>query len=111
MSVVIIKDRVTQKDIRKASEEYGVYIKVVVDIEKNLLAAGGEWHADAEKILVEKGSKQKNLWGGGIDLNAKNIETVALINLRPNQGNNSQEILDAEIREKFLKIVKEKFRL
>jgi hypothetical protein len=46
---------------------------------------------------------------GGIDSDTKNIETVALINLRPNLGNNSQEILDANARKRFIEIVKERF--
>ncbi len=75
------------------------------------MAIGGEWHADAEKILLGEGSKQENLWGGGIDIETKNIDLVALINLRPNMGRNSQEIIDEKIRKQFLKIVEDKFNL
>lgn len=72
---------------------------------------GGEWHADAEKVLRAKGAKGNSTWGGGIDMDTKTIETIALINLRPNLGNNSQEILDKKIRNKFVKIVRERFKL
>lgn len=109
MAVVIVEDKVTAKDLEEASEEYGEYIKVVCDVETGALAIGGEWHADSEKALLGLGSKQGNLWGGGVDLANKNVECVALINIRPDVGNNSQEILDEKTREKFRNIVKEKF--
>ena len=71
----------------------------------------GEWHADAEAELLKIGCKQKDIWGGGYDKLAKRIETIALINIRPRQNNDSQEILDAKIRKRFAEIVKEKFNL
>jgi hypothetical protein len=111
MSVVLLKGIVNPTDLIKASEDYGDYIKVVVDVERGLVAIGGEWHADAEKVLIEEGSLSKNIWGGGIDIKTKNIETVALINLKPELKNNSQEILDPEIRDRFISIVKEIFGL
>ena len=111
MSVVLIENKVTGADLQKAGEDYGKFIKIVVDVKNNLVAIGGEWHVDGEKILLERGSQQQDLWGGGVDLDMKNIETIALINLRPSLDNNSQEILDKNIRDKFVKIVKEKFEL
>ena len=111
MAIVIVKDRVTEKDINKAKEEHGSYIKIVVDVKRKHMAIGGEWHADAEKILLSGGSKQENLWGGGIDIETKNIDLVALINLRPSMEIKSQEIIDEKTRKQFVKIVKDKFSL
>jgi len=82
------------------------YIKVVVDVERKTLAGGGEFHVDCEKILLDNGSKQKNLWGGGVDWENQQVEFNSLINIRPAQGNPSQEILSPQTREKFEKIVK-----
>jgi len=45
---------------------YQSMIKFVVDIDRKLLALGGEMHADAEKLLLENGSRQENLWGANI---------------------------------------------
>jgi hypothetical protein len=111
MSVVLLKGIVNPADLKKASEDYGDYIKVVVDVESGLVAIGGEWHADAEKVLIGEGSRSKNIWGGGIDIKTKNIETVALINLKSEFDNNSQEILDPDLRNRFISIVKEIFGL
>jgi hypothetical protein len=34
-----------------------------VDVEKGILALGGELHADANAALLARGSEQKDLWG------------------------------------------------
>lgn len=109
MGVVIIKNSVTQSELRVAKEEYGDFVKVVADLESGVVAIGGRWHADAEKMLIENGSNQSDLWGGGVDLASRQIDTFALINMRPGQNNPSQEILDPEIRQRFIKTVMLKF--
>lgn len=111
MGLVKIEGKVRARDLKIAGEDYGDYIKVVIDVETGEVVIGGEWHADAERLLVEKGSKQINIYGGGVNIRTKQIETVALINIRPVHGNNSMEILDKEIRERFIKILKNKFQL
>ena len=111
MAVVKIGEKVTEENLKKAREEYGDFIKIVADIVTGAMAIGGEWHADAEKTLLDSGSRQDDIWGGSIDLASNQIDTIALINIRPRLDNNSQEILDPKIREKFVVIVKKKFSL
>lgn len=108
MSVVIVKDLISEKELGLAKEDYGEYVKVVVDIENGFLAAGGEWHADAEKVLLETGSEQKSLWGGGLDLVTGQVDYISLINTRPDL-NNSQEVSDSKVREKMLEVIKKLF--
>mgnify|MGYP001575333627 CR=1 FL=1 len=110
MAVVIIEEVITSEEFRLANENYPNYIKVVVDIDRGILAAGGEWHVDAEAALLENGSRQMNLWGGGLDLITKEIEFTSLINTRPGVSN-SQEVLDAGIRSKMEEIVRRVFGL
>jgi hypothetical protein len=74
------------------------------------MIAGGELHADGEKLLLSRGSKQDSIWGGGINLEDRLIDTAAVLNLRPRLNNDNLEILDPERREKFIKIVKEFFK-
>ena len=38
-------------------------VKYVVDVERGVVAIGGELHADAEQVLLEQGSRQADLWG------------------------------------------------
>lgn len=108
MSSVIIRGRKANKEeIEKMSYEYGSYIKVVVDIEKGILAGGGAMHYDDERLLLEYGCKQENLWGGGIDLDTGSIDYNSMINVRPNQDNLSRDIQSEERRKKFKLIVEE----
>ena len=90
----------TADEIVRAREEFGDYIKIVIDIKTKKYTIGGRLHADGEKILLNHGSLQKNLWGGGYDLLTNEIDANALINTRPE--NQIQEILDPKIRERFL---------
>lgn len=98
------------EDIKKLQKQWGNYLKLTVDIENEWVVVGGELHADGEKILLEKGSFQDNIWGGGIDTKNKIIDTTAVLNLRARLGNDSLEILDPEIRGKFIKIAKYYFK-
>jgi hypothetical protein len=98
------------EEILSLKREFGDYLKLTVDIENEWLVAGAELHADAEKFLLEKGSNQDDIWGGGINLKDRQIDTTAVLNLRPRMDNDSLEILDHQRREKFIKIVKRMFK-
>ena len=104
--IIILKKRATKNEIKKMSEDFDGYIKLVVDIQREILAGGGERHFEAEQKLIERGSSQKNLWGGGLDWETKEIDYNSVINLRPGV-NPSRDILSEAVREKFDKIVKE----
>jgi hypothetical protein len=82
-------------------------VKYVVDVERGLVAVGGEMHADAEQVLLEAGSRQADLWGanyypgrGAEDC----IEYTSLINIRPAAGNRGMELQDAALRDKVREI-------
>ncbi len=105
-------DRVlTKREIVKLRQEYGDYIKLTVDVANEWIVAGGKLHADGEKALIEKGSKQENIWGGGIDFVSKQVDTTAVLNIRPRLGNDNLEILNPDIRNKFLAIIEELFKI
>ena len=82
-------------------------VKCVVDVERGVVAVGGEMHADAEQALLEDGSRQADLWGAnyypgrGSD---ECIEYTALINIRPAQGNRSMEIQDPAVRDRVRRL-------
>ena len=104
-----IDKKLKSDEILTLRNKYGDYIKLTVDVEHKWIVAGGELHADGEKILLEKGSVQDDIWGGGIDFFDKQIDTTAVLNIRPRVKNDSMEILDEKIRNKFIKIVKKYF--
>lgn len=105
--LLIIQKRATNEDLKKMSEDYDKYIKVVIDIEQGILAGGGKRHFEGEQRLLAVGSKQQNLWGGGVDLKTNEVDYNSVINLRPAQDNPSRDIMSAEIRKKFDKIIKD----
>jgi hypothetical protein len=106
----LITQAISKEEIQNLVKEYGNYLKLTVDLERGWIMAGGELHADGEKILLEKESKQENIWGGGIDFETKLIDTTAILNYRPNLDNNSLEIQDNHRREKFISVVKMIFK-
>lgn len=105
----IVEKPLTKASITQIRNKFGEYIKLTTDIDQEIIVVGCRLHADGEKLLLEKGSKQNNIWGGGIDLKNKIIDTAAVLNYRPNLENNSLEILDPIQREKFIKIIKNFF--
>jgi len=100
----------TREEINKLKELFVVYIKTVIDIEKKVCSAGMDRHFEGEKVLLDMGSKQSDVWGGGIDLETKIIDFNSFINIRPNDGNNSNEILDEAIRKKYKKLTEYFFK-
>ena len=106
----IIKEPVTLEELRKIAEErFGDMVKAVIDIEREIMAVGGDLHSDEEALLIENGSKQENLWGINIWLDRpmeEMIEFDSIINIRPRQGNRSRFVEDENIRNKITEIVK-----
>lgn len=105
--IIILDKKISQDQIKQAALDLAGYIKFVIDINKGVLAAGGLRHADAEKLLLERGSKQEDLWGGGWDLETGEIDYDSMINIRPHQNNPSREVLSSEIRAKIDLVIKE----
>ena len=96
----------TKEEIAKLREQFETYIKTVIDIEKKVCSAGCDRHYDSEQILLQQGSKQEDVWGGGIDLETMVIDFNSMINIRPQQGNTSNEIQDAKIRKEYEELTK-----
>lgn len=101
----IIKNRIDKETLEKAAIDLEGYIKVVIDVEEGILSAGGTRHVDGKQLLLREGSLQKNLWGGGFDLETGEIDFDSMINIRPNQNNTSREVLDSQIRQKMQEII------
>lgn len=73
-------------------------VKAVIDIEKEIMIVDTEMHADGETLLLEMGSKQRNLWG--INFHPHKypreewVTLIAIINFRPSQNNFTISIED-----------------
>ena len=105
----IVKDKISIEELKNIAEEmFGNLVKAVVDVEEGIMAVGGELHSDEEALLLENGSKQKNLWGINIYPEIKDenwIEFDSLINVRPSQGNRTRGVENPEIKKNILEIV------
>jgi len=92
-----------------AKKMYGDLVKAVADTEKNIIVVDAELHVDEEQMLLESGSKQRNLWG--FNLYPKRFGTDkfivydSMINIRPSQQNTSRSVENEEIREQIKAIV------
>ncbi|MBA3922502.1 MAG: hypothetical protein H0X31_12710 [Nostocaceae cyanobacterium] len=81
-----------------------VYIKIAVDIEKGILAGGGEQHAECEIVLLRDGNKQKDIWGAAWLPFTQEMADESIINIRPSQNNRSMIIEERAIRERVTQI-------
>lgn len=114
MPLRLVEQTIALTDLRElAKERFGDLVKAVVDIENESMAVGCELHVDAEQLLLERGSRQQNLWGINLypeafDDTERFVEFDSMINLRPGQGNRSRGVEDSAIREKILEIVRQK---
>ncbi|MBI4094920.1 MAG: hypothetical protein HY435_01875 [Candidatus Liptonbacteria bacterium] len=86
---------VKAKTVLDASESF---VKVVVDINRNILALGCELHMDCAQELLDNGSVYKNLWGANIYPKTKKIDFISLVNIRPEVGNRTMEIQKPEVK-------------
>jgi hypothetical protein len=106
MKTLLIKKRATNEEIRQMQTALKSYIKLAVDIKREILAGGGILHADCEAILLKDGSKQEDIWGADWIPHGKHVTFEALINIRPRQNNLSMKIQDLVIREKIEEITR-----
>ncbi len=107
--ILILNSKATPEQIAEVTKFYENYTKVVVDTKKEILAAGSEYHIDCEKALLDNGSKQGDLWGGGYRFNTNEIDFMALTNYKPDQNHFTYEISFPEVRNKVSKIIMDIF--
>lgn len=91
-----------------AEGQFGDMVKAVVDVERCVMAIGGELHSDEEAALIEDGSAQEHLWG--INLYPAEgedawIEFDSMINIRPSQGNRSRNVENSVLRDRIRQII------
>jgi len=105
----IVRDTLTLNELKQmASAMFENMVKAVVDVERELIALDAELHSDLEALLLQDGSKQKDLWGVNLYPDVQGdefIEFDSMINMRPSQGNRSRGVDHQETRRKIIEIV------
>jgi hypothetical protein len=109
MSIRIVMAPVSLEELRTmAAEQFGDFVKGVVDVRRGVMAIGGELHADEEALLLEDGARQVDLWGINLYPGrpaGELIEFDSMINVRPSQSNRSRGVDDAAVRRQIEDIV------
>ena len=102
----VLDKTVSIDELKKmAADTFGDLVKAVVDIDRELVALDAELHSDLEALLLENGSKQKDLWGINFYPDIKGgdfIEFDSMINMRPSQGNMSRGVDNEEIQKRII---------
>ena len=105
----IVSAPITREDLSElAKEQFGDWIKAVVDVSRGVMAAGGGLHADDEALLLAGGSRQQDLWGINLYPEEQGddwIEFDSMINIRPRDGNRSRGVDDDGTRARIRAIV------
>src|SRR3990167_3955557 len=105
----IIPEKLPFTELKQmAADGFGDMVKAVVDVDRELLAVDAELHSDLEALLLEKGSKQKSLWGINLYPEIQGdgfVEFDSMINMRPSQGNRSRSVDNEEMRKKIIAVV------
>jgi hypothetical protein len=108
-SIRIVRGPLALAELRAtAREQFGEMVKAVVDVTRNVMAIGGELHADAETALLDDGSRQVDLWGVNLYPDApppERVEFDSMINVRPAQGNRSRSVEDPVLQARIRDVV------
>ena len=102
--ILVLERRLERADLTRLLRLFGDMVKYVADVERGLIAIGGELHADAEEVLLAQGSRQADLWGANYYPGRGRdgcVEFTSLINIRPTRGNPGMEVVDPALRERI----------
>ena len=105
MKVQIIRSKATVQQVNNMLKAQETYIKLAVDIERDIIAGGGVLHADCKAVLIDDGSKQENIWGADWIPSTQELIYEALINIRPKDDNPAMTVLNPDIRDRIKEIV------
>ena len=100
----------TDSEIEQLKEQFEVYIKTVIDLSKKICTAGMNRHFEGEEILLKQGSHQSAIWGGGLDLETKEIDFNSFINIRPHDNNLKNEIQNEDLRTQYKRLTEYFFK-
>lgn len=107
--MLIVTESLSIAELMRMSESFSEgLVKAVVDVQKEIMAVDSELHSDLERILIENGSYQENLWGINLypDLEGEDfVEFDSIINIRPRQNNRSRGIENPSLRKAILHLV------
>ena len=106
MTIHVLHGQATRQQIEEMLEALESYIKLAVDIRREIAAGGGIFHADCEEALLADGSSQENIWGADWVPTTQEVRYEALINVKPRQDNPTVKLLDEERQRRVAKVLR-----
>ena len=107
--ILIVREPISLTVIEPLRAWHHTLVKGVADVKRGTIALGGDWHMDANTVLIADGSEQKDVWGFNIypsERGEKALEYISLINIRPAQGNTGMELMDTDLRNAIKALIK-----
>jgi hypothetical protein len=98
--ILIVREQVSKVDLQPLRAWHIDLIKGVADLERKIIALGGEWHMDANNVLLADGF---NIYPG--EKGDAALAYESLINIRPAQGNKTMTLIDPALRVNIKKLV------
>jgi hypothetical protein len=102
--ILILERKIAPETLRRLAILHEELVKYVVDVRREIIAIGGELHADAEAILLESGSRAWDLWGANYYPGRGReecIEYTSLINISPARQNTGMDVQDPSLRDRI----------
>jgi hypothetical protein len=107
--IIILDHKATIEEVKKLAQIwYGTMIKGAVDIEGSRVALGGDYHIEDSELLTSTGSKFEDVWGFNIRFEENEdgiLEFDSMVNIKPNFGNRSRNINNADVAKKATEII------
>lgn len=105
----IVTEAISRTELKKRSDRiFGGLVKAIVDVRKKIMVVDVDMHADGERILLEQGSKQDDVWGINLYpeiIGDDFIEFDSMINVRPRLNNFSRNIESKDLQNHIITIV------
>ena len=111
--MLIITDAISLEQLRPLLGTFFNLVKAVVDVDREILAVDADMHSDLEKLLLDDGSRQENLWGINLypDQQGEDmVEFDSMINIRPTHGNRSRGVDSEDTRKQILNVVHKRIK-
>ncbi len=98
LTMQILQKSITRAELAALAENtFGDMIKCVADVRLGSLALDAELHADLERLLLENGSAEEDLWGFNLYPEEEGEDFI----------NPTQDVLDPDIREAIKRLVEQ----
>ena len=108
--ITILDHKISIQEVKKLADFwYGTMIKGAVDVEIGRVTLGGDYHIENSELLTSTGSKFEDIWGFNIRFEENPngvLEFDSMVNIKPNFGNRSGNIGNAEIVKKATEMIR-----